>query len=224
MELFIYESQAFTAYLTAITPEKTYLTLMAMRQKEGKSLRSYVDSYNKACSSSLAKKGAMTYDEVLRQCRKYGRERKKKRVHQDGKDQEAGRKIEGKISRANDCSTQMAEVLQAIEYDRDYGHTTEECRHLTDEIERLIRAGHLKEFVYKDKEKRQCREDTYRTDREDEEDDMEEYERQGARKYREHNVMVKRAGQSWYKNGEQRHTQALITRLNWAMRKVGWKL
>ncbi|CAA0828996.1 Unknown protein, partial [Striga hermonthica] len=32
-------------------------------------------------------------------------------------------------------------------FHRDYGHTTENCRHLKDEIERLIRAGYLKEFV-----------------------------------------------------------------------------
>ncbi|CAA0830960.1 Unknown protein, partial [Striga hermonthica] len=31
-------------------------------------------------------------------------------------------------------------------FHKDYGHTTKDCRHLKDEIERLIRAGHLKEF------------------------------------------------------------------------------
>ncbi|CAA0830263.1 Unknown protein, partial [Striga hermonthica] len=56
-----------------------------------------------------------------------------------------------------------------------YGHTTENCRHLKDEIERLIRAGYLKEFMYHDrvkgKGKRRCREDSKeRSDRDEEGD------------------------------------------------------
>ncbi|CAA0824383.1 Unknown protein, partial [Striga hermonthica] len=58
-------------------------------------------------------------------------------------------------------------------FHRDYGHTTENCRHLKDEIERLIRAGHLKEFVYHDRVKgkgrRRCRDDSEeRSDRDEE--------------------------------------------------------
>ncbi|CAA0840194.1 Unknown protein, partial [Striga hermonthica] len=58
-------------------------------------------------------------------------------------------------------------------FHRDYGHTTENCRHLKDEIERLIRAGYLKEFVYQDRAKgkgrRRCREDSEeRSDRDEE--------------------------------------------------------
>ncbi|CAA0819559.1 Unknown protein, partial [Striga hermonthica] len=49
-------------------------------------------------------------------------------------------------------------------FHRDYGHNTEDCIHLKDEIERLIRAEHLKEFVIRDrpreKDKRRCREDS----------------------------------------------------------------
>ncbi|CAA0827407.1 Unknown protein, partial [Striga hermonthica] len=60
-------------------------------------------------------------------------------------------------------------------FHKDYGHTIEDCRHLKDEIERLIRAGHLKEFVYQDKvrgkEKRRCREKSVeRSDEDDEEE------------------------------------------------------
>ncbi|CAA0840081.1 Unknown protein, partial [Striga hermonthica] len=58
-------------------------------------------------------------------------------------------------------------------FHKDYGHTTEDCWHLKDEIERLIRAGHPKEFVYQDKgrknEKRRCREDS--VERSEEDDD-----------------------------------------------------
>ncbi|CAA0815055.1 Unknown protein, partial [Striga hermonthica] len=42
-------------------------------------------------------------------------------------------------------------------YHRDYSHATNFCRELKDEIERLIRAGHLKEFVIKDKERQDDR-------------------------------------------------------------------
>ncbi|CAA0843054.1 Unknown protein, partial [Striga hermonthica] len=61
-------------------------------------------------------------------------------------------------------------------FHRDYGNTTENCRHLKDEIERLIRVGHLKEFVYHDRAKgkgrRICREDSEeRSDRDEEGDD-----------------------------------------------------
>ncbi|CAA0816382.1 Unknown protein, partial [Striga hermonthica] len=38
-------------------------------------------------------------------------------------------------------------------FHKDYGHNTDECRHLKNEIERLIKADHLKEFVYKDRER-----------------------------------------------------------------------
>ncbi|CAA0807040.1 Unknown protein, partial [Striga hermonthica] len=61
-------------------------------------------------------------------------------------------------------------------FHRYYGHTTENYRHLKDEIERLIRAGHLKEFVYHDRAKgkgrRRCREDLEEgSDRDEEGDD-----------------------------------------------------
>ncbi|CAA0837914.1 Polynucleotidyl transferase- ribonuclease H-like superfamily protein, partial [Striga hermonthica] len=82
-------------YSSAVAQEKTYLTLMAMRQGEKESLRKYVARYNQACleipstvdevkmgglirslragpcRTSLAKTPAHTYDEVLRRCRKY---------------------------------------------------------------------------------------------------------------------------------------------------------
>ncbi|CAA0828784.1 cysteine-rich RLK (RECEPTOR-like protein kinase) 8, partial [Striga hermonthica] len=37
-------------------------------------------------------------------------------------------------------------------FHKDYGHNTDYCRHLKDEIERLIKEGHLKEVIYKDRE------------------------------------------------------------------------
>ncbi|CAA0810865.1 Unknown protein, partial [Striga hermonthica] len=60
-------------------------------------------------------------------------------------------------------------------FHKDYDHTTEDCQHLKDEIERLIRAGHLKEFVYQDKrrrkEKRRCREDSVERSEENDDED-----------------------------------------------------
>ncbi|CAA0832656.1 Unknown protein, partial [Striga hermonthica] len=38
-------------------------------------------------------------------------------------------------------------------FHKDYGHNTDECRHLKNEIDRLIKVGHLKEFIYKDRER-----------------------------------------------------------------------
>ncbi|CAA0808215.1 Unknown protein, partial [Striga hermonthica] len=38
-------------------------------------------------------------------------------------------------------------------FHKDYGHNTDECRHLKNEIERLIKTGHLKEFIYKDRDR-----------------------------------------------------------------------
>ncbi|CAA0830753.1 Unknown protein, partial [Striga hermonthica] len=42
-------------------------------------------------------------------------------------------------------------------YHRDYGHSTNFFRELKDEIERLIRAGHLKEFVIRERERQDDR-------------------------------------------------------------------
>ncbi|CAA0832647.1 Unknown protein, partial [Striga hermonthica] len=221
-------------YSSAVAQEKTYLTLMAMRQGEKESLHKYVARYNQACleipsavdevksgglirslragpcRTSLAKTPAHTYDEVLRRCRKYinleeteaefakleelgrGESRKEKAVspkrkaspRREGRaKQDRGREDRWKdrpISggkRFHDytpLNAKVAEVLMAMEkgidgkyvtwprsrfegptqpksrrycrFHKEYGHTTEDCRHLKDEIERLIRAGHLKEF------------------------------------------------------------------------------
>ncbi|CAA0837942.1 Unknown protein, partial [Striga hermonthica] len=220
-------------YSSAVAQEKTYLTLMAMRQGEKESLRKYVARYNQACleipsaidevkagglirslragpcQTSLAKTPAHTYDEVLRRCRKYinleeteaeftkleelgrGESKKEKAVspkrraspRREGRaKQNRGREERWKdrpISRGKrfhdytPLNAKVAEVLMAMEkgidgkevtwtrsrfegptqpksrrycrFHKDYGHTTEDCRHLKDEIERLIRAGHLKE-------------------------------------------------------------------------------
>ncbi|CAA0817307.1 Unknown protein, partial [Striga hermonthica] len=83
--------QLTNQYSSAVAQEKTYLTLMAMRQGEKESLRKYVARYIKAptagdevkagglirslrpgpCRTSLAKTPARTYDEVLKRCKKY---------------------------------------------------------------------------------------------------------------------------------------------------------
>ncbi|CAA0806497.1 Unknown protein, partial [Striga hermonthica] len=249
-------------YSSAVAQEKTYLTLMAMRQGEKESLRKYVARYNQACleipsavdevkagglirsfragpcRTSLAKTPANTYDEVLRRCRKYinleetevefakleefgrGEPKKEKAVspkrRASPRREGRAKKDRGQEDRWKDrpisggkrfhyytpLNAKVDEVLMAMEkgidgkevtwprsrfegptqpksrrycrFHKDYGHTTEDCRHLKDVIEHLIRAGHLKEFVYQDKvrgkEKRGCREESIERSDEDEED------------------------------------------------------
>ncbi|KAL8530380.1 hypothetical protein ACS0TY_007423 [Phlomoides rotata] len=37
-------------------------------------------------------------------------------------------------------------------FHNDYGHNTNACFHLKDKIERLIQVGHIKEFIYHDRQ------------------------------------------------------------------------
>ncbi|KAL8534710.1 hypothetical protein ACS0TY_010663 [Phlomoides rotata] len=37
-------------------------------------------------------------------------------------------------------------------FHNEYGHDTNNCFHLRDEIERMIQASHLKEFIYQDRQ------------------------------------------------------------------------
>ncbi|CAA0835683.1 Unknown protein, partial [Striga hermonthica] len=90
-----FAGQLTNQYASAVAQEKTYLTLMAMRQGEKESLRKYVARYNQMClevptavdevkagglirslrpgpcRTSLAKTPARTYEEVLKRCKKY---------------------------------------------------------------------------------------------------------------------------------------------------------
>ncbi|CAA0811499.1 Uncharacterized mitochondrial protein AtMg00860, partial [Striga hermonthica] len=90
-----FAEQLTNQYSSAVAQEKTYLTLMAMRQGEKESLQKYVARYNQMClevptacdevkagglirslrpgicRTSLAKTSARTYDEVLKRCKKY---------------------------------------------------------------------------------------------------------------------------------------------------------
>ncbi|GER46195.1 hypothetical protin [Striga asiatica] len=53
-------------------------------------------------------------------------------------------------------------------YHMDYGHTMNNCKKLNDEIERLIRAGHLKEFAYKDRDIKKKKDDKRKLNLEEE--------------------------------------------------------
>ncbi|CAA0840054.1 Unknown protein, partial [Striga hermonthica] len=90
-----FASKLTNQYSSAVVQEKTYLTLMAMKQGEKESLRKYVARYNKTClevhsasdevkagglirslragpcRTSLAKTPARSYEDVLKRCRKY---------------------------------------------------------------------------------------------------------------------------------------------------------
>ncbi|CAA0811123.1 Unknown protein, partial [Striga hermonthica] len=169
-----FAGQLTNQYSSAVAQEKTYLTLMAMRQGKRESLRKYIARYNQMClelptavdevkagglirslrpgpcQTSLEKMPARTYDEVLKRCR--------------------NKEVTWPATRFEGPTKPRSN--RYCRFHRDYGHTTEDCRHLKDEFERLTRAGHLKEFVICDrprgKEKRRCREDSVaRSDRDD---------------------------------------------------------
>jgi len=53
-----------------------------------------------------------------------------------------------------------ADQNRYCQYHRNFDHTTEECVTLKDKIEELIQAGHLKQFVSKQREERFPRTDT----------------------------------------------------------------
>ncbi|CAA0826945.1 Unknown protein, partial [Striga hermonthica] len=263
-------------YSSAVAQEKTYLTLMAIRQGEKESLRKYVARYIQTClqvhsasdevkagglirslragpcRTSLAKTPTRSYEDVLKRCRKYinleememefaklegvarpepkkekcpqrGSSPRRNSPKRSGQKRASPRRESRDSKREKRCKWQrrpmlferqryhtftplrkdMKEVLEAMEqkmpsedvtwpktrftgpirprsdiycrFHRYYGHTMENCIHLKDEIERLIRAGYLKEFVYHDmvkgKGRRRCREDSEeRSDRDEEGD------------------------------------------------------
>ncbi|KAL8520813.1 hypothetical protein ACS0TY_011387 [Phlomoides rotata] len=78
----------------------------------------------------------------------------------------AGGKFQRKFEKYTPLKLQSTEVLQvAIDhpeikpksdkfchFHNDYRHNTNDCFHLRDEIKRLVQAGHLKEFIYHDKQ------------------------------------------------------------------------
>ncbi|CAA0824202.1 Unknown protein, partial [Striga hermonthica] len=171
-----FAGQLTNQYSSAVSQEKTYLTLMAMRQGERETLQKFIARYNQMY-------------------RWRGRPRLP-----------SGQRY----NHFTPINAQVGEVLAAIEekleskevtwpatrfegptkprsnkycrFHRDYGHNTEDCRHLKDEIEHLIRAGHLKEFVIRDrprgKERRRCREDSVaRSDKDDDREDEPRRER-----------------------------------------------
>ncbi|CAA0840439.1 Unknown protein, partial [Striga hermonthica] len=245
-------SKLTNQYSSAVAQEKTYLTLMAMKQGEKESLRKYVARYNKTClevnsasdkvmagglirslragpcRTSLAKTPARSYEDVLKWCRKHinleemelefaklegmsqpepkkeqnrprGRSPRRSSPKRSEQKRASPRRRSGDAKREKRDEWQrrpmvferqryhnftplrkdMTEVLEAMEqkmstedvtwpktrftgpyrprsdlycrFHKDYGHTTENCRHLKDEIERLIRAGYLKEFFYHDR-------------------------------------------------------------------------
>ncbi|CAA0828662.1 Unknown protein, partial [Striga hermonthica] len=272
-----FSSKLTNQYSSAVAQEKTYLTLMAMKQGEKELLRKYVARYNQTCLETPAR----SYEDVLKRCKKYinleemeaefaklegvARPEPKKgksppkgwstrrgsprrggpkgvsprRDGQDSKQAKLDDRWQGRpllferhrYYNFTPLRKDVGEVLEVMEqkmesedvmwpktrftdpsrpksnlycrFHRDYGHTTKNCRHLKDEIERLIRAGHLKEFLYHDrgkrKGKRRCREDSEeRSDRDKERDDE-------SRRGRDGRGMKQRRGTEIKEGEEMRH-------------------
>ncbi|CAA0822096.1 Unknown protein, partial [Striga hermonthica] len=146
------------------------------------------------CRTSLATTPARSYEEVLKRCRKYinleemevefakleGSARPKLKKEQSPPRGRSPRRSSPKRSGSKKISPRWEgrDSKRGKRDDRWQGRPLlferqKNYRHLKDEIERLIRAGHLKEFVYHDRAKgkgrRRCQDDSEeRSDRDEE--------------------------------------------------------
>ncbi|KAL0454820.1 UNVERIFIED_CONTAM: Pro-Pol polyprotein [Sesamum latifolium] len=117
---------------------------------------------------SLAKKPVSKFDALLARAAKYinmedaqaakkeSRGEKRKEVKEEAhskKPRNEFREKKATYQRINTVHTPLTEGHQRPQSDKfchfhnNYGHTTEECRHLKNEIERLIQNGYLQEYV-----------------------------------------------------------------------------
>ncbi|KAL8531027.1 hypothetical protein ACS0TY_007876 [Phlomoides rotata] len=107
--------------------------------------------------SSLAKKHVQTFDKLLKRAEKYMTLEEVKRAK---KAQIKSSTVEKKKEPALKWSgpdqpkggPQRPKSDKFYRFYNNYGHDTNSCYHLKDEIERVIQAGHLKEFVYQDRQ------------------------------------------------------------------------
>ncbi|KAL8548761.1 hypothetical protein ACS0TY_007865 [Phlomoides rotata] len=108
-------------------------------------------------SARDAKKHVQTFDKLLKRAEKYVTLEEVKRAK---KAQIKSSTVEKKKEPALKWSgpdqpkggPQRPKSDKFYRFYNDYGHDTNSCYHLKDEIERVIQAGHLKEFVYQDRQ------------------------------------------------------------------------
>ncbi|KAL0394907.1 UNVERIFIED_CONTAM: hypothetical protein Slati_4456900 [Sesamum latifolium] len=158
---------------------KTELSLFAVRQKDDEPLKEYLQRFNatalevpaatqevKASAfsqglldgdlfKSLAKKPISKFDALLARAAKYINMEEAQAAKKETKGEK--RLYDCRGERTGNATPVMERHAQRPKSDKfchfhnDYGHTTEECRHLKNEIERLIQNGYLQEYVYWEK-------------------------------------------------------------------------
>ncbi|KAL0421277.1 UNVERIFIED_CONTAM: hypothetical protein Slati_3150600 [Sesamum latifolium] len=134
---------------------KIELSLFAVRQKDNEPLKEYLQRFNTAVLESLAKKPVSKFDALLARAAKYinmedaqaakkeSPGEKMKEVKEETpskKPRNEFREKKAPYQRINTVYTPLTSD-KFYRFHDDYGHTTEECRHLKNEIKRLIQNG-----------------------------------------------------------------------------------
>ncbi|KAL0457778.1 UNVERIFIED_CONTAM: hypothetical protein Slati_0405000 [Sesamum latifolium] len=152
---------------------KTELSLFAVHQKDDEPLKEYLQRFNAAA----LERSTLTWKRRRRPRRRPGEKRKEIKEETPSKKPRVDlRERKPPFQRVNAVYTPLTvpitQALMAVEgkgliarprswrdtpqrpksdkfcrFHNDYGHSTEECRHLKNEIERLIQNGYLQEYV-----------------------------------------------------------------------------
>ncbi|KAI3473671.1 hypothetical protein Pfo_031543, partial [Paulownia fortunei] len=148
--------------------QKTSLTLFSIKQKDNEALRSYIKRFTAAALEvpsamqevlsnaldqglqdgeffrSLAKKSAISFDDLLARAEKYiNMEEAQREPDKEGRGFVIKLKPKERpllpISGEPRQYTPLPKLNLFCAFHNEYGHNTEECRHLKDEIERMIK-------------------------------------------------------------------------------------
>ncbi|KAI3465895.1 hypothetical protein Pfo_022558 [Paulownia fortunei] len=154
--------------------QKNVLDFIQYKQKDNEALRSYIKRFTGVALEvpsatqedgeffrSLAKKSARSFDDLLAQAEKYINMEEAQQMKRDEGERKRERReklkteerpllpIPGKPRQY----TPLPKSNLFCAFHNEYGHNTEECRHLKDKIERMIRKGWLDDWVKEEVEK-----------------------------------------------------------------------